>query len=114
MRLAIIITSLSTGGAETMLLKVLERIDRERFLPHVISLTTFGDIGPHLEALGIPVEAMGMKPGIVNPLTFYRLIRRLRAIRPDVVHTWMYHADLLGGLAARLAGVSAEGDQTSQ
>lgn len=42
MRIAFIITGLSTGGAEMMLLKVLERLDRQRFSPHVISLTSLG------------------------------------------------------------------------
>ena len=51
-----VITGLSTGGAEMMLLKLLKRIDRRRFSPHVISLTTKGEIGARIEALGIPVE----------------------------------------------------------
>lgn len=109
MRIAFIITGLSTGGAETMLLKLLERLDRNRFAPHVISLTTLGEIGPRIAALGIPVEAMGMQPGLPSPITFLRLVRQIRRVKPDVVHTWLYHADLLGGLAARLAGVSAIG-----
>lgn len=104
MRVAIIITGLNAGGAEIMLLKVLERLDA-RFSPHVISLTTLGEIGPRIQALGIPVESFGMRPGVPSPLAFFRLVRRLKALTPDVVHTWMYHADLLGGLAARLAGV---------
>jgi len=91
-----------------MLLKLLERLDAG-FSPHVISLTTMGEIGPRIQALGIPVEALCMKPGLPNPLAFFRLMRRLRSLKPDVVHTWMYHADLLGGLAARLAGVGAIG-----
>jgi len=107
-KLVFIITGLSTGGAEMMLLKVLERLDA-RFSPHVISLTSLGEIGPRIQALGIPVEALGMQPGLPNPLAFFRLMRRLRSLKPDVVHTWMYHADLLGGLAARLAGVGAIG-----
>jgi glycosyltransferase involved in cell wall biosynthesis len=108
-KLALIITGLATGGAETMLLKVLERLDRQRFLPYVISLTTLAEVGPRIAALGIPAEAMGMKAGIPSPLAFARLVGRLRKFRPDVVHTWMYHADLLGGLAAKLAGVKAIG-----
>jgi glycosyltransferase involved in cell wall biosynthesis len=108
-RVLYIITGLSTGGAEMMLFKVLERLDRQRFSPHVISLTSLGDLAPRIVALGIPVEAMGMRPSITGWLNFFRLVRLLKRLHPDVVHTWMYHADLLGGLAARLAGISAVG-----
>lgn len=104
LKLVFAITGLSTGGAEMMLLKVLERLDA-RFSPHVISLTTLGEIGPRIQALGIPVESLGMQPRVPSPLSFFRLVRRLKTLTPDVVHTWMYHADLVGGLAARLAGV---------
>lgn len=109
MRIVFIITGLSTGGAEMMLLKVLERLDRQRFAPHVISLTTLGELAPRIAALGIPVDAVGMKPGLPGPSGFLRLVRMLKRLNPDVVHTWMYHADLLGGLAARLVGISAIG-----
>lgn len=106
-RVLYIITGLGTGGAETMLLKLLERLDRERYAPMVISLTTMGDIGPRIAALGIPVQALGMTSGLPNPVGFLRLLRQVRQLRPDIVHTWLYHADLLGGLAARLAGITA-------
>lgn len=109
MRVVFIITGLSTGGAEMMLLKVLEHLDRQRFTPHVISLTTLGELAPRISALGIPVEAVGMKPGLLSPVGFLRLLRLLKRLRPDAVHTWLYHADLLGGLATRLTGVSAVG-----
>jgi glycosyltransferase involved in cell wall biosynthesis len=109
MRIAFIITGLSTGGAETMLLKVLERLDRNRFDPYVISLTTIGEVGAQIAALGIPVDAVGLKRGLPGPGGLFRLVGMLKRLKPDVVHTWMYHADLLGGFAARLAGVSAVG-----
>ena len=109
MRIVFIITGLSTGGAEMMLLKVLARLDRQRFSPHVISLTTRGELAPRIAALGIPVDALGMKPSLPGPSGFFRLVRMLKRLKPDVVHTWMYHADLLGGLATRLAGVTAIG-----
>lgn len=108
MKIAFIITSLSIGGAEIMLLKVLERLD-PRFSPQVISLTTLGEIGPRIQLLGIPVESAGMRPGVPSSLAFFRLVRRLKTLKPHVVHTWMYHANLLGGLAARLAGVPTIG-----
>jgi len=103
--IAFIITGLVVGGAETMLLKLLERLDRSKFRPMVISLTTEGDIGLRIASLGIPVVALGMRPSFPNPLLLLRLVGLIRRFKPDIVHTWMYHADLLGGLAAHIAGV---------
>ncbi len=99
-----IITGLRTGGAEGMLERLVRHLP-SRVRCHVISLSDMGEIGPRLSAAGVAVEAIGMVPGRLDPVRWWRLVRRLRALRPDVVHTWMYHADLLGGLAARAAGV---------
>lgn len=104
--LVFIITGLSTGGAETMLLKLLERLPR-RFEPSVVSLTTTGEIGPRISALGIPVTALGMAGGKPSVRALAQLLSHFRRTRPGLVHTWMYHADLLGGLAAKAAGVPA-------
>lgn len=106
-RIVYVITGLCTGGAEIMLLKLLERLDRKRYAPMVISLTTMGDIGLQIAALGIPVQTLRMTPGLPSLFAFPRLLRQIRQARPDIVHTWLYHADLLGGLAARLAGITA-------
>ncbi len=101
----LIITNLATGGAENMLLKLLQQLDRNRFTPTVISLMGVGEIGPRIGALGIPVHTLGMQRGVLpGPVVMWRLVQLLRKSKPDVVHTWMYHADLLGGVAARLLG----------
>ena len=101
-RLLFISTGLNVGGAEISLLNILQHLDRDRFEPHVISLTGAGEIGARIRAAGVPVIELnlGRRPlaGLVS------LRREVRRLRPDVVQTWMYHADLLGGLAARLAG----------
>jgi len=99
-----IITDVYTGGAEIMLLKLLLHIDRERFASRVISLTTGGPIGDRLEGLGIPVQALGMRPGFPDAGAVLRLAGWLRGNPSSLVQTWMYHADLVGGIAARLAG----------
>ncbi len=87
-----------------MLYKLMQLIDRNRFEPYVISLMDKGVFGPRIEKLGIPVFALGMKKNFPSPLKLLSLVKYLRRIQPEVVHTWMYHADFLGGLAARLAG----------
>ncbi len=99
-----IITDLSPGGAETMLYRVLSRMDTARFENEVISLTSLGNIAQKIRAIGVPVRALGMKSGIPNPFSVVRLAQWLRRSKPQIVQTWMYHADLIGGLAARLAG----------
>ena len=106
MKLVCIITATDVGGAQTMLHNVVTRLS-PAFKPHVVSMTHTGTVGHNLRALGIPVESLDMRPGMPNPVALIRLIRHLRRLKPDVVHTWMYHADLMGGVAARLAGVSA-------
>lgn len=98
-----IITGLNTGGAETMLYKLLSNIDRTKFEPKVLSLTDIGLIGKKIEKLGISVKALGMKRGVPDPRYVFRLAAILKKEKPDIVQTWMYHADLIGGVAAKLA-----------
>ena len=102
LRISHVITGLSTGGAETMLHRLLTRMDPVKFQSEVISLTGDGPIGEKLTAAGIPVRLLGMRAWLPNPLLIWKLARWLKESRPDVVHTWLYHADLLGGLANRL------------
>jgi glycosyltransferase involved in cell wall biosynthesis len=99
-----IITDLGLGGAETMLYRLLARMDSARFANEVISLTNLGVNAENIRAAGIPVRALGMKRSIPNPLPAARLLQSIRKSKPQIVQTWMYHADLIGGLTARLAG----------
>lgn len=104
MKIIHIITGLGVGGANVMLYRLVSRIDRKAFELGVISLTDIGLIGLKTRALGVPVRELGMSPGVPNPLAILRLTSWLRQDPPDVIQTWTYHADLIGGLAAWLAG----------
>lgn len=84
---------------------VLSHADDPRFEHRVISLRGMGSVGPELQAAGVRVEALGLDKPLHLPGRFLKLIRAIRRDKPDVVQTWMYHADLIGGLAARFAGV---------
>jgi glycosyltransferase involved in cell wall biosynthesis len=101
-----IIVGLDVGGAELALKRLIEvHKDNPNYLHSVISLTTTGDVGQQLQTLGVEVHALGMQSALDIPFTLWKLIRLLRTEQPHIVQTWMYHADLLGGLAARLAGI---------
>lgn len=104
MKILHIITGLNTGGAEMMLYKLVSRMNRNKFDIQVILLTDIGPIGKKIEDLGIPVSALGMKRGIPNPQMVFKLARWLKKYRPDIIQTWMYHSDLIGGLAAKMSG----------
>lgn len=99
-----LITGLTAGGAQTMLQRLLSRMDRQAFKSEVVSLMEKGPTGTKIQALGVPVRALGMRRGVPNPLGVLRLARWLRQSPPDVIQTWMYHADLVGSLAGKLAG----------
>lgn len=87
-----------------MLARLLASLSRDEFRASVIALAGWGPVGDVLKTEGVPVRCLGLSPGRVTPAAFFRLAGWLRELRPDVVHTWMYHSDLVGGLAARLAG----------
>ncbi len=107
LRVTHVIAGLELGGAEMMLYKLLSLTDRASFEPRVISLTDFGPLAPRIAELGIPVSALGMPRGRVRARPLGHLGRTLAADRPQIVQTWMYHADLLGGTLARVLGAGS-------
>lgn len=99
-----VITGLKRGGAENALYRLLSREPHPERV-HVVSLTDSGVFGERLQALGIGVTCLALHPRRPSPFKCWQLVRLLRQWRPQLVQTWMYHADLVGGLAARMAGV---------
>ena len=87
-----------------MLYKLLSCLNQATFTSAVVSLVPIGPIGEKIQALKVPVRTLGMRRKVPNPVGLYRLVRWLRQDPPHLIQTWMYHADLLGGLAAKFAG----------
>ena len=97
------ITGLDVGGAETMLYRLATRMDVVRYQSRVVSLIEPGLMGKRLSDAGIRVNSLGMSRGVPSPAGLLKLIKIIRSWRPDVVQTWLYHADLAGLIATRLA-----------
>lgn len=105
MKLVHVIVGLEIGGAETMLKRlVTSHLTSTYFTHSVVSLTDIGPIGRQLQKLGIEVHSLGMRSAFDTPFVLWKLTQLIRRLQADIVQTWMYHADFLGGIAARLAG----------
>jgi glycosyltransferase involved in cell wall biosynthesis len=102
-----LITGLNVGGAEMSLARLVTRSDRAKFRHVVVSMMGVGPVGERIRQQGIPVHALGMRRGIPGPLAIRRLVALLRAERPDVLQSWMYHAGLLGTVANPFARARA-------
>ena len=97
-----IITGLNDGGAEAVLYRLCKH---DTFADHrVISLMDAGKYGPMLQSQGVQVTCLNMPKGRLTVSGLWKLYRLIIKQKPDVVQTWMYHANLLGGLAAWLSG----------
>jgi glycosyltransferase involved in cell wall biosynthesis len=97
-----LIVGLDAGGAEKMLFRLVSALPHHKHV--VVSLTGIGLVGKQLIDSGHNVHAVDLK--LFN--TCFALIslwRLIKQYRPDVLQTWMYHSDLLGGMVGRLAGI---------
>lgn len=91
LRILHVITGLGRGGAETMLLKLIQGTDSTRIQHTVISLTDEGVLANELRRCGAHVEALRLGR---NPARLIQLLRLAKRERPAIIHAWMYHANI--------------------
>jgi glycosyltransferase involved in cell wall biosynthesis len=70
----------------------------------VISLMPGGAHRETLESAGVYVADLGMRPGVPSVSAIVKLRDEIRAFRPDLIQTWLYHADLLATIALWISG----------
>lgn len=106
MKILHVIVSLNVGGAELMLQRLIEHQSVATNCEHeVVSLTKLGKVGNILIQRNFKVYALHMNGLLDFPQALLNLRRLIKRVKPDIVQTWMYHADLMGGIAAQWAGV---------
>jgi glycosyltransferase involved in cell wall biosynthesis len=94
-----VITGLGDGGAEGVLYRLCKHDRNSKHV--VVSLMEGGRYAGPLRELGVPVHSLGLARGQANVRAVLRLASLVRTYKPTVVQTWLYHADLLGGIVAR-------------
>jgi glycosyltransferase involved in cell wall biosynthesis len=106
-RIAFLTSSLGAGGAQAMLVKVMQHIDRETFEPVVVSLRDTGIYGEQIRRLQVPVHCLDMNSPLDVIMGLRRLRRVLRQLRPGIIQGWMYHGNLAASVGRRLARTDA-------
>jgi len=96
-----VITGLSTGGTERMLQKLL-RVRTEDVIQSVVQLQSGGVIASEMRDEGIDVTDLSIRRSATSAYQFGKLVPLARRVRPDVIQTWLYHADLVGAILGRV------------
>jgi glycosyltransferase involved in cell wall biosynthesis len=99
-----LISSLEAGGAQTMLGNLVLSTTPGAWHHHVVAMLDGGSQADILRAGGLTVETLGMRRGQADPRGALRFAGIVRRVRPSIIQTWLYHADLLGLIGRPLAG----------
>lgn len=99
-----LITGFQLGGAERMLERVLPRLTEFRHV--VLSLTTTGPQESAYRRVGLETVVLGYSNPF-NIFAFLRFARAVRQYRPRVLTTYLVHADAVGRIWGKLAGIPA-------
>lgn len=105
-RVVYLIDSLGMGGAEQVLVTTLAHLDRDRFEPRVCTLQDRdgNPVADSIRDLDIAVDQLSVAR-LRDPSALPRIIRYLKRVGADLVHTQLEFSIALGGPAARLAGI---------
>ena len=96
MRILFLSTSMGLGGADQQLLSAAQVLRERGHQIRIVSLTPLGQMGLEARALGLATDSLEMRRGVPDPRGLARLARIVRAWKPDVVHSHMVHANLMG------------------
>lgn len=102
MRILYYIDSLNIGGAEKLLLEMLESF-RDNHNLHVAYFTE-GSLRQEVEAMGIPVTRLSTR-GLKDPRAFLASMRLIQSFKPDIIHTHLSKSDIVGQVTGGVLGV---------
>jgi glycosyltransferase involved in cell wall biosynthesis len=103
-KIAFCITDLDPGGAERALVQLVTRLDRSKWEPRVYCLSPAGSLTGALEAAEVPTVCLGMRRWW-HVHVLWKLFLALRKFKPQIVQSFLFHANIVGRIAGWLARV---------
>jgi glycosyltransferase involved in cell wall biosynthesis len=104
-RILFLSTSMGLGGADQQLLSAAQVLRDRAHEIRIVSLTPLGPMGLQARSLGLATDSLEMRRGVPDPRGLARLVRIVRAWKPDVVHSHMVHANLMARVLRLLVPV---------
>jgi glycosyltransferase involved in cell wall biosynthesis len=104
-RILLLSTSLGMGGADRQIVYLAKALLACDYDVRLVSMTPLEEMGRQALAEGLPVTSLDMVRGRADWSAFRRLVKLLRSWQPHLLSSFMYHANLMGRLAGRWAGV---------
>lgn len=104
-RIAFGITDLDVGGAERILVELTLRLHQRGWSPQVVCIQPAGPLARVLVDAGIPTQSLEARSLRTIAFAAWRWQRWLRRQKPVLLQTFLFHANLLGRLVGRWAGV---------
>ncbi|HUS35608.1 MAG TPA: glycosyltransferase [Verrucomicrobiae bacterium] len=95
-KILLVVTGLGVGGAEWQVVALAHRFQALGSKVAVVTLIEPGRLKEEFVRVGIPVESLGMKRGLPGPGALLKLARIVKRENPDVVHSHMFHANIVG------------------
>jgi glycosyltransferase involved in cell wall biosynthesis len=104
-RILLLSTSLGMGGADRQIVYLAKALLACDYDVRLVSMTPLEEMGRQALAEGLAVTSLDMVRGRADWSAFRRLVKLLRSWQPHLLSSFMYHANLMGRLAGRWAGV---------
>lgn len=96
-----LLATMPVGGAEDLVAAVVKGLDPDRFEAAAATIGQPGAVGQELAAAGYAVASLGLDLKRTAAWRLVAAVRRLlKEVRPDILHTHLYHPNLYGRLAA--------------
>lgn len=99
-----LITSLELGGAQSGLLLGLPRFENDEYAHILCSITDRMNMAEDFEKVGVKTMSLQLQ-NKTDFMVVWRLRKLLKEVKPDVLHTYLLHGNLLGRVVGSLTGV---------
>jgi len=100
-----LIHNLRAGGSERMLLELIKRLPRDKYQISLCTMFSEGELVEEALKTNAKLYCLNMKRGALNIIPCLKLYKLLKQQKVDILHSWLFYANLLGRVIGKFAHV---------